>query len=338
RFQGRIRSQLYKWNGKKFLPLNQWRGLGRVMSGTLWQPRVRAKNPIGRAKLLARTSPQNLIDGFQDTAWVSQKRLGVGDWIKIELKRPRPLLGVAIAAKASPTLRTLLKNDPYTKTLRPPFLKPPRRITIVLSKLHKKTYSFPLLPGKLNYFPLPKVHTVRTIRIEITKQYRDAQGKLRTIIVPKAETALGFLSEIIPIFDEYQFSASSSHRSSIEQYPPQNIHDRNPYTAWAEGHPDDGIHEWIQVHFPAPKTIRSISILNGCRKPGEPFTLHNRVKRAKISFSNGKHQTLTLKDTSKMQMIKIRPTRSSLIRLKIVSVYKGKIGHTTCISEFKAHP
>ena len=88
--------------------------------------------------------------------------------------------------------------------------------------------------------------------------------------------------------------------------------------------------------LPIPQKISKVRIINGCQATGEKYILNGRIKSARLTFSNGSTQDIQLKDGQKPQIIAISPVVSSTVTLTIRSVYKGKIGHITCLSEWQA--
>jgi hypothetical protein len=104
--------------------------------------------------------------------------------------------------------------------------------------------------------------------------------------------------------------------------------------AWCEGVSGPGIGQTITVHQKPEQVIGAMMIVNGYARTPQTFRANGRVKRAKIETSGGVVRTVTLKDTSEMEEIKVPPSRVAWIRLTILEVYPGDRHADTCISKF----
>ena len=104
--------------------------------------------------------------------------------------------------------------------------------------------------------------------------------------------------------------------------------------AWCEGVSGPGIGQTITVHQKPAQVIGAMMIVNGYAKTPQTFRANGRVKRARIETSGGVTRTVTLKDTSEMEEIKVPPSRVTWIRLTILEVYPGERHADTCISKF----
>ncbi|MCB9639540.1 MAG: hypothetical protein H6728_02880 [Myxococcales bacterium] len=336
-FNGMLGHTMYKYQGGTYKPLNQARGLLSISTSSTWD-RVGPKGTRAeQARLSMRTRKKNVADGFRDTIWVANKSpRGIGEWVRIVFMKPRSLLGVAVSAQI-PTMLKHVADEYYPggessapKLVAPSFLR--------IQTADSKKYEFALQEGRpYTFFRFPQPVRTAFLRIEIIKEFRDPKtGRTQRLTIPEKEKSLGFLGEVVPVFDEITYTASSFQAQSVESYHPENVGDNKDLTAWGEGRKDDGLGEWIQMMLPMPQQLNTISVSNGCRRPGERYILNNRVKTARLTFSNGSTQDISLKDTEAKQVVTFRPVRTSSIRLTILSIYKGKIGNLTCITEL--HP
>ena len=129
---------------------------------------------------------------------------------------------------------------------------------------------------------------------------------------------------------------SSSVRRSVPDrgdghtitYAPRNAIDGLDSTAWSPGKnmKRDGIGEWLEVDFPGVRKIARIGLIAGYPKQhpyyGDVFWLNNRVKEARLTFSDGSSVSWTLADQKPMQFLTLpAPVRTASVRLTIRRVY-----------------
>ncbi len=137
------------------------------------------------------------------------------------------------------------------------------------------------------------------------------------------------------VFDNAS-SSSILNDSSNMSYDPQNVVDKDYSTKWAEGASGDGIGEWIQVSCTqGDASVSQIKIVNGLATDMDKFYKNNRVKKAKLTFSDGSETTINLDDTASEQVIDIGYKVTSYVRLTILDVYSGSKYNDTCISEIE---
>lgn len=333
-FAGKIQRRMYKWNNGKYEPLNAYRGILRARASSTWKRNAPKGTPFLRKVLRARSWANNVVDGFRGTSWVGQKfRRSVGDWIRVELASRAKLLGVAIAVKVPMKMKPIISKLYPNSQKKRPTLAAPRYVVLKLSSGSKM--SIALNNSKRYHFIRFKPNTYSSyIQINLTDVYQKGKAQIK-MPIPKNERTLGFISEIVPIFDRTRYTASSSEKSGLSSFIPRNLGDMQGSTGWAEGRKDNGIGEWVQMIMPMPKFIKNIKIVNGCQRPGERYVLNNRVKKATLTFSNGSKQEVTFKDNNVLQVVKIQPVRTISVKLTIRSIYKGKVGKTSCISELR---
>ncbi|MCK6511352.1 hypothetical protein L6R29_15435 [Myxococcota bacterium] len=333
-FNGLLGRTMYKFHNGTYQPLNQARGILSITTSSTWDRVAPKGNDAEKARLAMRSRPQNLADGFRDTIWVANKSpRGIGEWVRLQFIKSRRLLGVAISAQIPSQLKHVADEYFPGGEQSAPRLVPPSYLRITTAESAR--YEIALQDGRpYTFFRFPNPVDTSFLRIEILQEYRDPQGRTQRLTLPEKENSLGFLGEVVPVFDEVLYTASSFQSQGAETYEPQNAGDSRDITAWGEGRLDDGIGEWLQFLLPMPQELNAVSITNGCRRPGERYILNNRVKQARLTFSDGSSQTVTLKDTDAKQVVTFRNVKTSSVRLSILSVYKGKLGHLTCLTEF----
>jgi hypothetical protein len=331
-FNGLVARRMFKWKQGKYVPLNAYRNILRARSQSQWKRIAPRARRTLQTRLQLRTSPGNVIDGFRDTPWVSSRgKRSIGAWIRVDFTRTLPVLGVAIAAQPS---RLFSYTLPRLFSGRKPKLTTPRYLMINTSSGFKQTAA--MRPGGgFTFIKFPTPVQTRYLRIAIHNEHRAPGQGAKRIVVPPKEYSIGMISEIVPIFDQIRYASSSFSLQGGVPKVARNAGDHRISTAWAEGRKDDGLGEWLQMIFPMPRMLNRIRIVNGCHNSGERYVLNNRVKEAQLTFSNGSTQTITLKDHHKTQTINIRPVRTMSVKLTIRSIYKGKVGHTTCLAELR---
>tara|TARA_B000000477_G_scaffold36285_1_gene31061 strand:- start:16875 stop:17912 length:1038 start_codon:yes stop_codon:yes gene_type:complete len=125
-------------------------------------------------------------------------------------------------------------------------------------------------------------------------------------------------------------SASSFLRSQgSNSYPPTNLTDFNPLTAWVEGRSGDGIGEIITFEGIIPNMI-----LNGYQKSVKTYYNNSRVKTFKVYFNGKELCYLHLDDVMGKQRFEL-PVNSyeGYLEFEIIKVYEGEKWNDTAISQ-----
>jgi hypothetical protein len=116
-------------------------------------------------------------------------------------------------------------------------------------------------------------------------------------------------------------------------YGPDRITGRGD-GAWCEGVAGAGVGQFITLSHKPEQVIRTIVFVNGYAKTPQAFRANGRVKRARIETSGGTILTVTLKDSSTTEEIRLPVSKVSWVRLTILEVYPGSRHSDTCISSF----
>ncbi len=134
---------------------------------------------------------------------------------------------------------------------------------------------------------------------------------------------------------------ASSYLKEKKSYPPANVLDNNPETAWVEGAAGEGKNEWIRINFPSPREINGMDIINGYKKidkssENDLWQRNRRVKTFLIEFSHDPSVTRNLEDSKAWQTISFPRVRTKYVKLTIKDVYRDDAVHTdTCVSEIR---
>ena len=120
-------------------------------------------------------------------------------------------------------------------------------------------------------------------------------------------------------------------------YGPSNVTDDNSDTAWVEAASGQGVGEFITIIFEQPQRLSTLSLRNGYAKSNRVFTRNSRVRRLRISASNGKRVGLVLKDVADWQSSNVLSQLGpvSWIKLEIEQVYSGSQYQDTAITEIR---
>lgn len=116
---------------------------------------------------------------------------------------------------------------------------------------------------------------------------------------------------------------------------PSNATDDDSQTAWVEAASGQGIGEFITFIFNQPQQLTTVSIRNGHAKSNRTYTRNSRVRRLRISASNGKRIGLVLKDIAEWQVNDVLADlgKVSWIKLEIEQVYPGSQYQDTALTE-----
>lgn len=139
-----------------------------------------------------------------------------------------------------------------------------------------------------------------------------------------------------------KFTLGSVIASSVldeNRYTESNIIDDDINTAWVEGRLDGGVGEWVRIEFQSflleRNRFNTIEIINGYAKNEMVFRENNRVRRARLEFSDGQSHVITLKDTMTPQRFRFQKNVFSFVKFTILDVYRGTTYNDTCISELR---
>ena len=138
-----------------------------------------------------------------------------------------------------------------------------------------------------------------------------------------------------------QGSASSYLPADSEYYYfPCKGYDHNNSTAWVEGVDGDGKGQWLEIPVPSGENLSVMRISNGYASNEDTWAKNNRVKKAKLTFSNGITQTIELDDFFGYQFVYLDTPffvsyddENVTAKLEILEVYPGSKFNDTALSE-----
>ena len=129
-----------------------------------------------------------------------------------------------------------------------------------------------------------------------------------------------------------EVAASSELKAENRNHRPGLAFDGNQSTSWM---PKSGAeNQSITVHFKSPAVISSVSILSGFAENQEAYLRNNRVRRLRMTFSDGSTQVVKLEDKMEMQRFELKqPTTAEWIKFEILEIFRGTKTKLTPISE-----
>jgi hypothetical protein len=122
-------------------------------------------------------------------------------------------------------------------------------------------------------------------------------------------------------------------RDQRHSYEPMKATDGMKSTAWVEGVPGPGIGEWIELAFPQETEIWEVGLDVGFDESESLFYANNRVRKARLHFSDDSPLEVTAQDIRGIQYFRIPFVRTTFARLEILDVYPGTRWDDTCLAE-----
>jgi hypothetical protein len=131
-------------------------------------------------------------------------------------------------------------------------------------------------------------------------------------------------------------------------YLPYHAIDQREDTIWAEGAAGNGVGEWLRIDFIHEINLSGMYIQNGYWRTEERLNQNCRVKRVKVSYSNGTSEEFELQDTAGIayqnligsngeHIIFSEIKTTSYVQLTILEVYPGSRWEDVCISGILLH-
>jgi hypothetical protein len=117
-------------------------------------------------------------------------------------------------------------------------------------------------------------------------------------------------------------------------YAVKNLIDKKASTVWVEGEEGSGLGASITLDLGGEQTVTQIKLWNGNWYTADFWQRHNRAKEVEVEFSDGSKQNFTLKDEMAAEVIRLpAAVKTSSVKIKIKSIYRGNTFNDTCISE-----
>ncbi len=105
-------------------------------------------------------------------------------------------------------------------------------------------------------------------------------------------------------------------------------------TAWVEGAKGPGLGESLEVSLGEPVTIEGVELNGSCGLTPERRGMNHRLKKVRLTFSEGKPLVLELRDSTEGQTLTWpKPRTTSSLKVTVLEVYRGSKYDDACISE-----
>ena len=106
-------------------------------------------------------------------------------------------------------------------------------------------------------------------------------------------------------------------------YLGKNLLDDDPRTAWVEGHPGDGVGEWVDLLVPEVSSFHSLTVRNGFQANAEWYHKNCRVRGYRILVDEVEVHRGELPDRMGEQEITFAPVEGQVLRFEVTSIYEG---------------
>lgn len=128
---------------------------------------------------------------------------------------------------------------------------------------------------------------------------------------------------------------SSSFMLEDKTFSAKALLDNRFDTMWIEGVSGNGIGEYLDIVFDESHAINGVEIYHGNRARPDIYEKYNRIKKVRLTFSDGTNKEYELQDSffesSKIEFVE--PITTTNIKMEIMEVYQGTTYKDTCISE-----
>ncbi|OEU70036.1 MAG: hypothetical protein BA863_05250 [Desulfovibrio sp. S3730MH75] len=147
----------------------------------------------------------------------------------------------------------------------------------------------------------------------------EAEIKVKAKAETEAETVQMKFSSFVPQAGSSSFNASA-------------LSDGDKSTGWLENVDGNGTGQWVQFVFPKEVVVDSVVFRNGFDSESGDLEV-SKVKGMRVSFGGVHRQSLTLKDTDKMQKIVAVKCMTKSLELTIDSVHSNATNSVAGFSE-----
>lgn len=132
-------------------------------------------------------------------------------------------------------------------------------------------------------------------------------------------------------------TASSYLIGQNTEYIPELAYDWNRQTSWQDGNEySTGEGEYITLEFEEPTLVNMIQVFPGNAKREDLYWKNERIKKAKLKFSNGLSVTYEFDDSYNEEFQTIwlnKPVETNFITLEVIDTYEGEEYTDLCVSE-----
>lgn len=182
--------------------------------------------------------------------------------------------------------------------------------------------------------------------VSLSLDDKQFSGKSDTSYVPSVDDnlPLEFLYESVSASSVLESEESTLMEGVVFEYIPYHATDGDDTTIWSEGASGYGINEWWQIAYVRPVSLSGLYIKNGYWRLEERLAQNGRVKKLRVTFSDGNYEDFSLGDPTsndfqtllssngdRLQFSKAYTTSS--VRVTILDAYPGTKWEDTCVTE-----
>jgi hypothetical protein len=136
-------------------------------------------------------------------------------------------------------------------------------------------------------------------------------------------------------------ASTSMPRWKSYTFEPSNLTDGKLDTSWQPRSTSGGVGEWFQLDFDGYVRLSRCSVGNGLQLVdalGDLFLLNNRLKKARLIFSDGVEQPITFDPTQRGQVrFDVPAVRTKSVRLVVDEIEPGSKFKDLAVSEIVCH-
>ncbi len=123
--------------------------------------------------------------------------------------------------------------------------------------------------------------------------------------------------------------------SEVPTHEAGQVSDLGSNTFWAAAPADnDGIGQGVTFTFDGKVELKKLIIRSGAADSPDNFVNQPRPHEIRLAYDNNNSQTITLKDDIAPQSFTVKGGKNvGQVQLSVVSVYKGRAGHSVSIAE-----
>lgn len=261
---------------------------------------------------------KNVTDQKQSTVWVEgEDGSGLGSWVQVDLQGEQTVTAIKI-----------WNGNWYTWD----FWQRHNRV---------KDLEVEFSDGSKQTVTLKDEMTPEVVRFD--KPHKTTFVKLRIKGINRGstfnDTCLSELQVMDDEPDDYvriaRYGASSVYPADGDgNYELVNLADFLADSMWCEGNKTgDGNGEWIDFDFGTARRVSKLRIRNGNAYSFSFNLKANRAKAAKLTFTDGSSETITLKPSMVEQVVEFPAHNTQSVRVTFTEVVKGTEYNDLCVSE-----
>ena len=263
--------------------------------------------------------PSQLMDGKSVTAWVeNDEGSGLGSWFEVQLKESATITSLKLWNGYWYSFNEWDYNNRMAK------------VEISFEDGSKEVFELDD-NKKVEDIKFAKPHTGKSFKIRVAKVHSGSAYAERTAV-----SEIKVYDDSPDTFHVAKIKASSTLPEDNDgSYSTLNLQDNLKDTPWCEGAKGIGAGEKLTYTFDSAKEISKFDMINGNGTDFKLFMAYGSVKTLKLTFDNGKSQSIVVKPSLMKQTQSVEPVTTKSITVELVDVKEGKTVQDTCISELR---